>query len=163
MADDFPRRWVGPHFKAEQLERERRRRRKTRLELELTSKRQVRDEDRFCRFPLCGCDRERLPWEVAHLRHKGMGGNPTGDRSAPELLIYLCSARHRTSAISLHAGTLHVEPLSAVLGTRGPCAFSVRLDDAWIEVGRERDDLHDFEEFTPEQRRILLDLACLTC
>lgn len=155
---DWPPRWDGPNFKQPgEVRKAGRRRGKARVMREIAAKQLVRREDRYCRFPLCGCDRARLPWEVAHLHHKGMGGNPRGDRSDPGLMIYLCSARHRDAPISLHAGTLWILSLTDA-GTRGPCAFYIRQGDQSFEVGRET-ALHEFEPFTPEQRRVLTELA----
>ncbi len=70
----------------------------------------VRRRDRHCRFPLCGCRQARLPTEVAHLYHKGMGSR--GGVSIPSLMILLCRHRHQHGRISLHAGTLMVRPLT---------------------------------------------------
>lgn len=155
---DWPPRWDGPHWKPDgEQKAERQGLRRRRRDKEQDAKREVRRQDRYCRFPLCGCDRAKLQWEVAHLQHKGMGGNPAGDRSDPSRLIYLCTARHQTGLVSLHAGTLEIEPLTSD-GTRGPCSFRIRQGDTWVEVGREH-ALHEFDPFTPEQRRVLIELA----
>lgn len=39
-------------------------------------------------------DRVKPRLEYAHLEHRGMGGNPTGDRTQPEKLITLCFICH---------------------------------------------------------------------
>lgn len=84
----------------------------------------ARKADRGCRFPLCGCKKLGLRVEVAHLRHRGMGGNPKGDRTQPDNVISLCTHRHQHGPVSLHKGTLRVEPLTTE-GTRGRVMFLV--------------------------------------
>lgn len=134
----------------------------------------VRKEDGYCRFPSCGCRRFKLALHVAHLEHKGMGGNPAGDRSQAAKMILLCSARHRENVIALDRGTLRIRPLTAA-GTRGPCAFDVdvptlaRLGLAtfaskivWFELARERGGRHSFEVATHEQAIVLAKLREMT-
>lgn len=85
----------------------------------------VREQWR-CRFPRCGCGRTQpaLARHVAHLRHKGQGGNPAGDRSEPAGMINLCSWRHQTAPVSLHAGNIRCVPLTAE-GTAGPVSWMI--------------------------------------
>lgn len=92
----------------------------------------ARKADRGCRFPLCGCKKLGLRVEVAHLRHRGMGGNPKGDRTQPDNVISLCTHRHQHGAVSLHKGTLRIEPLTDA-GTRGPVAFYIDRQYAYTE------------------------------
>lgn len=158
----FPPRWSdGPHWKPEKGEKTREHRKLSRKAeaVEAAAKGHVRKRDRYCRFPLCGCDEFRLARHVAHTKHKGMGGNPKGDRSHALTMLVLCSARHRESAYSLDMGTIRVTPLTK-MGTAGACVFEVlsRDNQTWFEVGRER-GLHDFEPFTMEQRTLLTYLA----
>lgn len=132
--------------------------------IEDANKAAVRFRDKFCRFPLCGCRKFKLTMAVAHRRHKGAGGNPEGDRSKPDGLIYLCSARHRENRISLDRYTLRIKPLTRH-GYSGPCAWSVDVRamgcaaimafrPQWIEVGREV-AVGVFVAFTPEQSALL--------
>lgn len=123
----------------------------------------VRRTDKYCRFPWCGCRRFKLTLHVAHLEHRGMGGNPKGDRTAPELLILLCSARHRENAIALDRKTIRIRPLVAKLGTRGPCAFDIDMRTfrgqpagpaKWLEVAREKAP-HQLEYPSLAQQEIL--------
>lgn len=104
-------------------------RRKLAKNLEESAKREVRRRDRGCRFPLCGCRRLGLQLmtqpEVSHDRHKGMGGNPAGDRSTPEGLIQLCKHRHQDAPISRHKGTLRIVAINKRLGFKGPVRFDV--------------------------------------
>jgi hypothetical protein len=77
---------------------------------ERVQKSQVRKRDGGCRFPRCGCKRLGLivkarP-EVSHEKHKGMGGNPIGDRSMADIMVELCNHRHQDGIISRHKGTL---------------------------------------------------------
>jgi len=157
--DHWPPRWQEPQWKpargAAKSEADQRRERREQREAE--AKAQVRRRDRYCRFPLCGCDRERLARHVAHERHKGMGGNPLGDRSDPEHMILLCSARHRESTYSYDKGTVQIAPLTT-RGLAGPCVFTVLWGDEWVLVGRE-ERIHEFQPFDPTQRHILRELA----
>lgn len=118
-------------------------------------KRAVRRRDKRCRFPLCGCKRFGLALHVSHSRHKGMGGNPKGDRSQPELMVLVCSARHRENRIAIDRGTVRWRALTAA-GADGPIAWDIDaealqplgrlpspewskvfLTQGWYEVGRE--------------------------
>lgn len=60
----------------------------TRREQQIMTQAKVRDGYR-CR--VCG----RPGTDAAHLRHRGMGGNPAGDRTTLENLICLCRRCHR--------------------------------------------------------------------
>lgn len=134
--------------------------------IERSSKSEVRRLDRYCRFPKCGCGKKGYALAVAHLEHKGIGGNPAGDRSEIERMILLCAPRHREHKYSLDRSTIRIEPTTAA-GTRGPCVWSVYVRRAfaggaqhvgWIEIGREITP-HFFEPFTSEQLAILKKLA----
>jgi hypothetical protein len=131
--------------------------------VENSHKDEVRKRDRYCRFPLCGCDTFKLSRHVAHLRHKGMGGNPAGDRSGASHMILLCSARHKDNQVSVDQGTLRIVPLVRKKGTAGPCAFYIEATvlgspGKWLEVGHETAP-HIFEPFTVTQRGVLRTLA----
>lgn len=137
--------FAGPNWKPSRAKRQAESRRKqAQIEAdERYEKAQVRRRDGFCRFPLCGCRRLHIPTEVAHLRHKGMGGNPKGDRSTREQMILLCRVRHQDSTCSLHRGTLRIVPLDPARGTDGPVRFEVFMPpmfdggDEWRELATE--------------------------
>lgn len=133
-----------------------RRDRLDRKNAEQTAKRAVRKvAGGRCRFPLCGCRKMGLALvaslEVSHDKHKGMGGNPAGDRSTPEIMILFCKHRHQFGRISRHAGTLRTEPIVKRLGNNGPVKFLVDVSalrarvagdagvlvDRWRVVARE--------------------------
>ena len=110
--------------------------------------RMVRLEDQYCRFIGCGC-RKFFDLEVAHLMHRGAGGNPSADRSDPGLMILLCKVRHRTGRFALDNGTIEIRPLTAD-GTRGAVSFWIDKrrftmslaqmgtgEPEWVEVARE--------------------------
>jgi hypothetical protein len=165
----FPARWTGPQFKQQQaLKVLRVRKQRQRKAVEDAAKMSVRTRDRFCRFPRCGCDQFKLARHVAHLTHKGMGGNPRGDRSGEARMILLCSARHKENRISLDRKTLRIDPLTRA-GTAGPCAFYVSSQalgvtervDRWLEVARET-ARHVYEPLTPRQVQLLAILAEMT-
>lgn len=128
------------------------------------AKAEARRRDRTCRFPLCGCRRLQLRLEVAHVQHKGSGGNPAGDRNVPENLILLCVHRHQFGGISLHKGTLRVVSLSS-RGCDGPVKWMVDLSYAgsvqrWTEAAREVAP-GVLEPLTEKQRGLLEALAAL--
>lgn len=111
----WPPRWTTEKDAAKPIrtagkvkQRKVRRDRKTK---EDTNKLAAKKRDGYrCRFPLCGCRGLGLVLdarlEASHDVHKGMGGNPAGDRSQTGGLITLCLHRHQDSAISRHKGTL---------------------------------------------------------
>lgn len=138
---------------------------------ELDAKAEVRARDGQCRFPACGCATHGFALHVAHGKAKGAGGDPTGQRSVPSNLVYLCSARHLANPISLHQGTLQILPRSKEQGFGGPCTFLVRKSllqpffpdqewGDWYEVGREV-RRGEFAAFTPEQAVVLDWLATM--
>lgn len=130
----------------------------------------VRRRDRSCRFPLCGCRRLGLKLdarkEVSHQKHKGMGGDPTGERSLPALMIWLCKHRHQDGAVSIHKGTLKARPLTKD-GMNGPIAWDVDSETLfpgmyhgvnkelrWFEVAREV-KVQQLEPLSAKQQIIL--------
>lgn len=145
-----------PFFKGPRVTEKvrRRRKRESRDKRTRDNKLLVRIRDRKvtrrgCRFPLCGCWRERLFLEVSHLKHQGMGGNPKEDRNLPELLIYVCNWRHREGRIAVDRGTLECRPITDG-GTNGPVSWwfyvaalygadlgIVGTVDGWLELARE--------------------------
>lgn len=143
-----------------------------RLTRESAAKGAVRRRDRRCRFPLCGCKKLRLRLEVAHADHKGMGGNPAGDRSTADRMILLCTHRHQDGQVSLHKGTLWARPLT-LAGYDGPVAWLIDADTLfagmyryvarsarWAEVGVERAvGVLDEAALTSQQRRVLEQLG----
>lgn len=154
---------------------ERAKRRMLRDTEEKNAKAHVRRRDRGCRFPLCGCKRFGLRLEVSHSRHKGMGGNPKGDRSVPSLMMQLCDARHKTNRIALDRGTLRWVALTDA-GADGPVRWeldgeaiqpfgklsnmSVFVPSDWITVATETQpgSLAPLDEW---QRKILHMLAAM--
>jgi len=125
----------------------------------------VRRRDGYrCRMPLCGCHRFGVKVEVSHARHRGMGGNPAGDRTTSAGLVTVCRARHRELSISIDRGTLRWRPLTS-RGADGPIAWDVdmggfrhRLVTEWFEVARER-EVQTLEPLTNLQLDILQALA----
>jgi hypothetical protein len=122
-------------------------------------------------MPLCGCFRFKLGLHVSHREHKGAGGNPTGDRSHPDKMLLVCSARHRENRVSIDNGTLRWHAIGHDAKGRMLVAWEVDLRALkhglstlsthraqWFEVAREA-GLHVFEAFTPQQRAVLEQLA----
>lgn len=103
-----------------------------------------RDKHR-CRFPLCGCRVLRLRIEASHNKHKGIGGNPAGDRSQVSGLVTLCLHRHQHGRISIHKGTLRPRFLTPD-HFNGTIAWEIDLAELgakavgplWQEIARER-------------------------
>lgn len=136
------------------------------------NKAEVRRRDKYCRFPLCGCRKFGIRvdgrQEVSHNRHKGMGGNPKGERSAPELMIYACHWRHQEARISIHRGTLRWLPVDEDAGSNGPVVWEVdaealRLNglSGWLELAREV-DVQRWQPFTEWQASILKQLSAMS-
>lgn len=89
-----------------------------------------------CRFVQCDCRRYNLFLEVSHLTHKGMGGDPTGERSQPDVMLLVCNWRHKESKYSIDKKRLRWQPLTA-MGSRGPIAWEIFADGGWLELARE--------------------------
>ena len=90
-----------------------------------------------CRWPEKHKCRGEL--EGAHVfQHRGMGGNPEGDRTAPHLILSVCAWIHRRGPVSIDGKQLKVEA-ETDRGTDGPCSFW-KQDEAgeWFLVARER-------------------------
>ncbi len=142
----WPPRWTEPQFKSGVSSKIEKAKRKLDAKAhELKEKAKVRTRDKKCRFPLCGCKKIKLALEVSHcLRHKGMGGNPKGDRSMADQMIYVCNARHRANRYAIDRGTLEVRPLTD-RGTEGPVEWWIcfQPDDPlaesiWALLAREK-------------------------
>jgi hypothetical protein len=48
-----------------------------------------------CAWPHCEYRPKRLRIEVAHERHRGMGGDPSGERTTRDTLLSYCVIHHR--------------------------------------------------------------------
>ena len=127
----------------------------------------VRLRDKGCRFPLCGCKKLGRRLEVSHHVHKGIGGNPAGDRSKADIMVQLCVDRHQFSNVSIHKGTLRPVFLTAEK-FNGPIAWEVNVGafldapDVFEEVARES-RRGQWEEFTERGRALLTILGALDC
>lgn len=78
---------------------------------------------------------EGQPLEVAHLTHKGLGGDAQTLRSIPALMILVSRAVHQ-GPHSLHSGDRRVQFLTPEKAN-GPIAFLERRGGKWAEVARE--------------------------
>lgn len=75
-----------------------------------------------CRFPhQCG-----LTIAVSHQRHRGIGGDPSGECSDPKIMIGVCHVIHRTGRIALDKKNLRWVPLTDD-GANGPIEWQVHL------------------------------------
>lgn len=74
-----------------------------------------------CRWPEAHKCRGGL--EGAHVfQHRGMGGNPAGDRTTVDKILTVCAWIHRRGPETIDGGDLEVEA-ETPQGTRGPCSF----------------------------------------
>lgn len=161
---------MAPNWKPSRTARKaaERQTKKDRKAHEEREKKKVRARDKGCRFPLCGCKKLGRRLEVSHYIHKGMGGNPAGDRSLEPLMVQLCVDRHQFSAVSMHRGTLRPVFLSPFDGFNGPIAWEVDVSalgdttEKFVEVARESRPGR-WEEFADRNRVILTFLAELNC
>lgn len=143
----------GPMWKDGMTPKKRRAKRRRELTTEERAEKDVvRERDRHCRFPLCGCQEpghglKSIP-TVSHDIHKGMGGDPSGKVSIASLMILLCKWRHQDGHVSRHAGTLQTRSLTPD-GNDGPLAWLVDMTavrpgfyeqkrGVWFEVAREQ-------------------------
>lgn len=81
----------------------------------------LKRDERKCRKPRCTeAKRLDLPIDPCHMKdkHRGMGGNPAGDRTQRQLIISLCRIDHG----AYDRGDLWIEPLTAD-DFDGPCEF----------------------------------------
>jgi hypothetical protein len=84
-----------------------------------------------CRVPRCKYRRDNLTMHAAHLRHRSMGGNPTGDRTTRDQLITLCARHHG----EFDAGRLMMEICNPQSGTNGEVAFVWRDAPCHVVIG----------------------------
>lgn len=76
-------------------------------------------DGRQCRFPQCGYKHLKLKADPCHQTHRGMGGNPKGDRTTRATVITLCRIHHGY----YDQGRLLIDPLDEAKGFDGPCCF----------------------------------------
>lgn len=101
-------------------------RRSERVSVEQAVMRQaVRLDGDKCRFPGCRHRSRKLPIDPCHARHRGMGGNPKGDRTTLETVIALCRFDHGR----YDAGQLDIEPMDESRGFRGRCVWYERNEE----------------------------------
>lgn len=88
-----------------------------------------------CRWPEVHKCRGGL--EGAHVfQHRGMGGNPEGDRTTVNTILSVCAWIHRRGPETIDGKDLKVEA-ETPQGTRGPCSFWRRTETGWHEIARE--------------------------
>ncbi len=99
---------------------ERRSRRAARVSAEQREMRAAKKRDRGkCRWPSCQYAKQGIPIDAAHIiRHRGMGGNPSGERTSRNCVAALCRFHHGM----LDSAVIDIQPLTDA-GTDGPMAF----------------------------------------
>lgn len=118
--DEFGR-FVKPERGAYRLEQKAKRAEVEKHERHEMEAAKARDHHK-CRVPRC--EFKGLAIEAAHLRsqHRGMGGNPSGDRTERKTIISLCIRHH-----DWYDGfDLDIEPLNADKLFDDACAFYLR-------------------------------------
>lgn len=168
----WPPRWTEPQFKKPQSAKVDRFLRRTKRDAaEQVEKRKVRNRDKYCRFPLCGCGKMKLRTDVSHSQHKGMGGNPAEDRSKAHLMVLVCGARHKDNIAAIDRGNIRWRPLTA-RGSNGPIAWDLHVtmigsrsspagDRVWRELAVETAP-HVYKPFTNAQADLLKWLSEMT-
>lgn len=81
------------------------------------------------------------PLELAHLKAKGMGGNPDGSRGGTDNQICCCRTHHQGPR-SIHSG--HLKPIFLTAeGAAGPMAFVAceKLPKAELGIAEDYFDL----------------------
>jgi hypothetical protein len=104
------------------LERREKRQAYRRAEEAIKASVRQRDGSR-CRVPGCMEQKHGVRLEVAHLDHKGRGGDKQLIRTRADRMLCLCFLHHQ-GAVSHHSRDLRIEPETAA-GTDGLCAFFV--------------------------------------
>lgn len=141
----FPVRWEPgeAHFKdpldTADLQKKERRRDTAREAKREADKARKRDQQavpkrRGCRMPhcpVCAEYRDLVPQAAHVFEAKGIGGDPTNERSTADLLMLLCPPIHAMQ----ERGEIDVEPLSP-LNADGPCAFYLVNDVYDSQTGR---------------------------
>lgn len=116
------------------LERESRKAARKSTEDEVIAEAKALDGYR-CRWPEAHKCRGGL--EGAHVfQHRGIGGNPAGDRTTVETILPVCAWIHRRGPETIDGKDLKVEA-ETERGTRGPCSFWRRGADGFEMVARE--------------------------
>jgi hypothetical protein len=95
----------------------------------------LKRDERKCRVPRCEYAGRKLPIDPCHQTHRGMGGDPTGNRTMQATIISLCRIHHGM----YDRGTLDIEHVTASQQFDGPCAFYVETESGgMICIGVEK-------------------------
>lgn len=79
----------------------------------------LKRDGRVCRWPACEYRTKDLPIDPCHVfQHRGMGGDPSGDRTRQDLIMAACRMHHGL----IDNGTCEVHALTDK-GTDGPVMF----------------------------------------
>lgn len=123
MAYGFPKPIKGTWL----LEKRQRRQLIVKTEQKIMREAKRRDGN-VCRFPMCR--HKSLPIDPAHIIHRGMGGNPKGDRTKTALIVSLCRIHHG----QFDACLINVQPQDPTLGANGPMDFFIRSESGRFEL-----------------------------
>jgi len=91
-------------------------------------------DEHKCRVPRCAYTGRKLPIDPCHKVHRGIGGNPKGDRTTLETLIALCRIHHG----DYDGGRLDIDELTP-RGFRDRCDYyAVAPDGARTHIGSDK-------------------------
>lgn len=110
--------------KGDDWKRSRQRRAERRLHERKQMDAAKRRDGNKCRVPRCEHAPRSPRIEPAHYIHRGMGGNPSGDRTERALIVSLCFLHHADYDWKTNVD-LEIEPQTSAMFD-GPCAYYFR-------------------------------------
>ena len=93
----------------------------------------LKRDGKKCRVPRCEFAKFDFKIDPCHQNHRGMGGNPSGDRTTRATIISLCRRHHDL----YDRGVIDIEPLTAKQFD-GPCSFFATEGDRREHYATER-------------------------
>lgn len=95
----------------------------------------VRLDEHRCRVPRCPFMSRKPKIDPCHVQHRGMGGDPTGERTTVDSIIALCRPHHG----QYDTGLLDFQPVDGQGGTRVAQHWYRRtsLDEPWEHFATE--------------------------
>lgn len=94
----------------------------------------LKRDERKCRVPRCEHAGKKLPIDPCHQQHRGIGGNPSGDRTTRATIISLCRVHH---GLYDKCEVLDIQPQTAKVFD-GPCDFLAPVDGKWTVFASEK-------------------------
>jgi hypothetical protein len=94
----------------------------------------LKRDERKCRVPRCEYTPRKLPIDPCHLQHRGMGGDPSGERTTRATVISLCRVHHGLYDKGIE---FDIKPHTAQQFD-GPCDFLRVVDGKWEVFASEK-------------------------